>query len=175
MCNSKNNIMKRFKIILLALITSFTFSCSSDDDSGNNDATPQDNIADWTGSWKASSAVFTSIENPSESIDFISEGGQMRYTMLPGSEGRTRNWIEFESSPGVWVALDEWDTQVTIGPNNTFTSTPVEVSRPVVTGTYALENNPRSITNTIENTSFDFTLTGASDTPASLVVVYVPN
>lgn len=154
--------MKLFKFILLALVASFTFSCSSDD---SEPTTPQVTIADFEGSWKASSAVFTNNSNASESVDFIAVGGEIRYTMLPA--GKTRIWIELENNP-----VDEFDAVVTLGTNNTYTSTPVETSRSVENGTYVLGNN--TITLTSNNASFDFTNSG-TEVPATSVIKYAPN
>jgi len=155
--------MKRFKILLLVFVASFTFNCSSDD--SDDTTTPEVTIADFVGSWKASSAVFTNNSNSSESIEFISAGGEIRYTMLNG--GNTRTWIEFQNNP-----VDEWDALITLGPNNTYTSTPAETSRPVEHGTYAIGNNTITLTNS--NSSFDFTNSGTS-VPSTSVIVFVPN
>ncbi len=157
--------MKLLKFILLALVASFTFSCSSDD--SDTEPTPQVTIADFEGSWKASSAVFTNNSNTSESTEFIGAGGEIRYTMLSGGLGHTRVWIEFQNNP-----VDEFDAVVSLGPNNNYTTTPVETSRPVENGTYVLGNNTITLTN--NNASFDFTNSG-TEVPATSVIIYVPN
>ena len=155
--------MKLLKFIFLALVASFTFSCSSDD----TDQIPQVTIKDFEGSWKASSAVYTNTSDASESVEFIGAGGEIRYTMLTGGQGRTRIWIEFQNNP-----IDEWDAIFSIGPDDTYKITPAEASRPVHTGTYSLGNNTITFTN--NNDSFDFSNSGTL-VPASSVTVFVPN
>lgn len=155
--------MKLFKFIFLALVSSLTFSCSSDD----NDQLPQVTITDFEGSWKASSAIYTNTSDTSESLEFIDAGGEIRYTMLTGGEGRIRIWIEFQNNP-----IDEWDAIFSIGPDNTYKITPAEPSRPVNTGTYNLGNNTITFTN--NNDSFDFNNSG-TPVPATSVIVFVPN
>ena len=87
--------------------------------------------------------------------------------MLSGGLGHTRVWIEFQNNP-----VDEFDAVVTLGTNNTYTTTPVETSRLVENGTYVLGNN--TITLTSNNASFDFTNSG-TEVPATSVIKYVPN
>ncbi|MCA6075032.1 hypothetical protein [Fulvivirga sedimenti] len=155
--------MKRFEIIVLVFIVLFGFNCSSDD----SEPTPQVTIEDFEGSWIASSAIFTNKSNSSEVVNFIAAGGEIRYTMLPGGEGRTRTWIEFQNNP-----VDEWDAIISLGPNKTYISTPAEAGRPVVTGTYEMGNNTITLTNS--NDSFDFANSG-NEEPATSVIVFVPN
>jgi hypothetical protein len=87
--------------------------------------------------------------------------------MLSGGEGRTRTWIEFDNTP-----VDEWDAIISLGPNNTYTSTPEENSRSIETGKFEIGNNTITLIN--ENDSFDFSNSGSS-VPATSVVVFVPN
>lgn len=157
--------MKRLKIILPVLLAIGLFNCSDDDSSG--DPTPLYSIEDFEGSWIASSATFTNKSNTSETVEFIAAGGEIRYTMLNGGEGRTRTWIEFENNP-----VDEWDAIFTLGTNNSYTSTPAESNRPIQTGTFALGNNTITLFN--EDASFDFTNSGV-EVPATSVIIFVPN
>ena len=154
--------MKYLNYLCLSLLIVTTYGCSDD----NPDLTPQVTIANFEGSWKASSAIFTNNSNPSESLEFIGAGGEIRYTMLTG--GNTRSWIEFQSDP-----VDEWDAVVTLGNNNTLISNPVETTRPVQTATFVLGNNTITLTN--NNASFDFTLSGAAEVPATSVIIFVSN
>ena len=156
--------MNSLKFLFLSLLIVTTFGCSKDDDSPEPDNSIT--IADFEGSWKASSAIFTNNSNASESLEFIGAGGEIRYTMLPG--GNTRTWVEFQNNP-----VDEWDAEVTLGNNNTIISTPVEVTRPVETSTYDLGVNTFTFTN--NSASFDFTLSGATEVSATSVIVFVPN
>ena len=120
-------------------------------------------IEDFVGSWSATSQVFTSNSNPSETFDVISAGGEHRITMLTG--GRTRSWFELGDFS------DECDALVTLNSaRDLLTSTPEEASRPVQTYTFTLVGNTLTLTNTSE--SFDFTLSGAEGTSATMVVVY---
>ncbi len=163
MLNQNDIVMKRFETILLVLVAIFAFNCSSDD----SDPAPQITIEDFEGSWIATSAVFTKKSNTSESVEFIAAGGEIRYTMLPGGEGRTRTWVEFQNDP-----VDEWDAIISLGPGNTYTATPAEATRPIVNGTYELGTNTITLTNA--NDSFDFSFSGTNE-PATSVIVFVPN
>ncbi len=154
--------MKSLKFLCLSLLIVTTYGCSDD----NPDPTPQITIANFEGSWKASSAIFTNNSNASESVDFIQAEGEIRYTMLTG--GNTRTWVEFQNNP-----VDEWDAVVTLGSNNTIISTPVEASRPVETATYVIGSNTITLTN--NNASFDFTFSGSTEVPATSVITFVPN
>lgn len=158
--------MKSLKFLCLSLLIVTTLGCSSNDDS--QDPTPQVQITDFEGSWRASSAVYTNKSNASENIEYIGAGGEIRYTMLPGGLGHTRIWVEFQNNP-----IDEWDAVVTLGANNSYTSTPAETIRPLENGTYTMGNNSFTLTN--NNATFDFTLSGATPVPAKSVIIFVPN
>jgi hypothetical protein len=120
-------------------------------------------IEDFVGSWSATSQVFTSNSDPSETFDVISAGGEHRVTVLTG--GRTRSWFELGDFS------DEWDALVTLNSaRDRLISTPEEATRPVRTYTFSLVGNTLTLTNTDD--SFDFTLTGAEGTSATMVVVY---
>jgi hypothetical protein len=120
-------------------------------------------IEDFVGSWSATSQVFTSNADPNETFDAISAGGEARFTMLSG--GRTRHWFDLGDFH------DEWDTLVTLNnAGDMLTSTPEEASRPVQHYTFILDGNTLTLTNT--SGSFDFTLTGAAGTSATVVTVF---
>jgi hypothetical protein len=120
-------------------------------------------INDFVGSWSATSEVFTSNTNASETFDLIAGGGENRFTMLTG--GGTRTWF------GLGEFQDEWDAQVTLNAaGDMLTSVPVEASRPTRHYTFSLDGNTLTLTDT--NSSFDFTLSGAADTPATMVAVF---
>jgi hypothetical protein len=120
-------------------------------------------IEDFVGSWSATSMVFTSNVNAGETFDVIAAGGEHRFTMLSG--GRTRTWLDLGDFH------DEWDALVTLNSTrDMLTSTPAEASRPVEQFTFTLEGSTLTLTNT--SSSFDFTLTGAAETSATMVTVY---
>jgi hypothetical protein len=120
-------------------------------------------INDFVGSWSATSHVFTSNSNPSETLEVIAAGGEVRFTVLAG--GGTRTWFDLGDFH------DEWDAQVTLNAaGNLLTSTPVEASRGVRNYTFTLVGNTLTLTNT--SASFDFTLTGAPETAATVVGVF---
>jgi len=120
-------------------------------------------IEDFVGSWSATSEVFTSNINSSETFDLIAAGGEHRFTMLSG--GATRTWVDLGDFH------DEWDALVTLNSaGDMLTSTPVEASRGVRQFTFTLDGNTLTLTST--NASFDFTLTGAPGTSATVVSVY---
>jgi hypothetical protein len=120
-------------------------------------------IEDFVGSWSATSQVFTSNTSTSETFDVISAGGESRFTMLSG--GRTRHWFDLGDFH------DEWDTLITLNSAAALlTSTPEEASRPVRQYTFTLDGNTLTLTDT--SSSFDFTLTGAAGTSATMVAVF---
>lgn len=119
-------------------------------------------IADLVGSWKASSVVFTEQANPTQQFDIVAAGGEVRTTIL--DHGGARTWVEFGG------LSDEWDAQLSLS-GNQLTSTPVEASRPTRHHTIELDGN--RLTMTSSDASFDFTLTGATEVPATQVVVFV--
>lgn len=65
---------------------------------------------------------------------------------------------------------DEWDAQLTIS-GSTLTSRPVGASRSMRTWAFTLEGDVLELTDT--NATFDFTLTGGVELPATEVVVLV--
>jgi hypothetical protein len=71
---------------------------------------PAVTIQDIVGSWKATSSVFTNNTDPSEMVDLIAIGGELRFTML--NDGGVRTWFELDA------ISDEWDSQAVIT-NNT--------------------------------------------------------
>ena len=157
--------MRLLNFLSLALLVTLTLSCSTDD--LDADSNSEITVLDFEGSWKAFSAVYTKKSNTSESVEFIGAGGEIRFTMVPGGQGRTRIWIEFQEN-----AVDEWDATMSLGSNSTYTLTPAESSRPVQTGTYTLENNTLTLTN--DNTTFDFDNSG-TNVPATSVIDFERN
>ena len=157
--------MKYVNLLMLSLIMLTLFSCSEDDPI-IPDPIPEITIADFEGSWIAVSANFTNNSDASESVEFISVGGGLRYTMNTG--GGTRTWVEFQNNP-----VDEWDALLSLEDDNMLISTPEESSRPIEMFSYELGID--SITLTNNNASFDFTLSGAEKVSATSVLVFVPH
>ncbi len=153
--------MKIYNLILLGLIVVSAISC----DKKAVEPEPDITINDFVGSWKAISHVLTNNSNSNEVIDLIANGGELRFTML--EHGGVRTWFIFDSFS------DEWDSQTVLTNSNTIIVTPVEVDRGVNTFEFVLENNTLELTN--DNVSFDFTLTGASEVPATSVTMYLRN
>ena len=134
--------------------------CQKDKDQ----ATPQYTIDDFVGSWIATSAEFTNNADPGQSFDLVANGGEIRFTMLPG--GNTRSWVE------LGTFSDEWDSKMTMD-GNTITSTPAETSRGVSVSTFEYDGTTLILTNT--NSSFDFTLSANPEVSATFVVHFVRN
>jgi hypothetical protein len=134
--------------------------------SGCGDSSPAEpdgiTIADLVGSWSASSVLFTNQANPSQQFDIIALGGELRVTVL--QSGGARTWLD------VGDVSDEWDAALTLS-GTQLTSTPVESTRP--TRHYAIELSGNVLTMTSTDASFDFTLSGATGTPATEVTVLV--
>lgn len=156
--------MKTLKILMLCLVVSLTFSCSSDDDS--LDSTPENSLklSDLQGSWIATSLLQTNNANTSESFDLVLNGAEVRYTMLAG--GGTRTWIDFGDFQ------DEWDAQGSLV-GNILTMTPVEAIRGV--NVFLVEKQGNIITLTNTNDSFDFTLSEETPVSTTSTTVFVPN
>ena len=155
--------MKNLKFVLVLLLATYAISCSSDDDDTPNDS--QVTIEDFVGSWNATSLTFTNNANNQQKFDFISNGGELRFTMLPG--GKVRTWIT------IGDVSDEWDSQAELINNSTMEVTPVEASRGKNTLKYVLNNNNLTLTN--QNDSFDFTLSGGEEVSATSVAVLERN
>ena len=151
--------MKIYNLIFLGLIVASVISC----DKNSVEPEPAVTINDIVGSWNATSYVLTNNSNSSEVIDLIANGGELRFTMLDG--GGVRTWITVGSFS------DEWDSQAKLTNSSTLVLTPVEAARGVNTFEFVLENNTLDLTN--YNDSFDFTLTGATEVPATSVVIFV--
>jgi len=146
---------------MLLVLTVVLANCDSNSDSNSDSETNTITVADFVGSWTASSVVFTNNVNSSESIDLIAIGGETRMTVLTG--GGVRTWVD------VGDFSDEWDATLSVS-GNTVTSTPVESSRPVVRFTFTMNGNTLTLTNTSEE--FDFTLSGAAEVAATQVIVF---
>ena len=145
---------------LIAAAAVFTAACSE-----SSPAEPEGiTIADLVGSWKASSALFTNQANPSQQFELVSAGGELRTTVL--QHGGARTWLD------IGPVSDEWDAQLTLT-GNQLTSTPVEASRPVRHYTVELVGNQLTLTSS--DGTFDFTLSGATATPATEKVVFQRN
>ncbi len=153
--------MKIYNLIFLGLIVVSAIGC----DKNAVEPEPAITINDFVGSWKATSHVLTNNSNSNEVIDLIANGGELRFTML--ENGGVRTWFTFD------LFSDEWDSQTVLTNSNTIIVTPVEVDRGVNTFAFVLENNTLELTN--DNVSFDFTLTGASEVPATSVTMYLRN
>ena len=121
-------------------------------------------ISDLTGNWIAISSVHTNNANAGEKFELVSNGGEIRYTML--DDGRTRTWVDFGPFK------DEWDALATVS-NNILTAVPAESARGVQN--YTLEKNGEMITWTNKNDKFDFTLKGETPVSATSVIVFKPN
>jgi len=122
-------------------------------------------INDFTGSWSAISSVYTNDSNMDEVIDLISLGAELRFTML--ERGKVRTWFTIDT------ISDEWDSQAVLTNQSLLTLTPVEEERGINTFEFELDNNTLRLTN--NNSSFDFTLSGAPEVPASSVKTFERN
>ena len=151
--------MKICKSLLLGLILFSALSCEKKEDE------PEITISELAGSWIATSSVFTKASNGNESIDLIALGGEISFTML--ENGGVRTWLTLGSFS------DEWDSQAVITNSRTLTLTPVEEERGVNTFEFELDNNTLKLIN--RNDSFDFTLSGAAEVPASSVTILERN
>jgi hypothetical protein len=154
--------MKNFKLLLLLVIL-FSTGCSNDDDDLSNES--EVTIEDFVGSWKATSLKFTNNSDSAEQFDFISNGGELRFTMLTG--GKVRIWIE------IGGISDEWDSLAVLKNSTTMVVTPVEAARGTNTFKFVLNNNSLTLTN--EDDSFDFTLSGGDEVSATSVAVLQKN
>lgn len=151
--------MKVFNSIFLGLILVSILSCDKEEEE------PTVTIADIAGSWKATSSVFTNKANANDEIDLISIGAELRFTML--DDGGVRTWFNLDT------ISDEWDSQAVLKNGSTLTLTPVEMERGVSTYELVLDENTLELTN--ENTSFDFTFSGAEEVPARSVAIFERN
>lgn len=153
--------MKFGRYLLLASLFISIVSCSKDDE-----ATPDDTVtmADFEGSWKATSSLLTNNANRSESFEMIANGGEIRFTAF--ADGRIRTWMTFGTFS------DEWDSMGRIS-GDILTSTPAESTRPVNRFKFKIEGDKITLTN--EDTDWDFTLSGADPISATAVTVFVPN
>jgi len=156
MSHSSIYIMKIYRYIFLVLIFASAISCDKEEEESAI------TIQDLAGSWNATSSVFTNKSSADDVVDLIALGGELRFTML--EDGGVRTWLTLDSFS------DEWDSQTVITNSNTMTLTPVEVERGVNTFEFVLDNNTLKLTN--NNDSFDFTLSGATEVPASSVTIF---
>jgi len=145
--------------IFFGLIIVFAIGCDKKEEE------PAITIDDLVGSWNATSSVFTNKSNANDVIDLIALGGELRFTML--QDGGVRTWFTLDT------ISDEWDSQAVLTNNSTLTITPVEAERGTNTVEVVLDNNTLELTN--NNTSFDFTLSGAAEVPASSVTFFERN
>lgn len=151
--------MKVFNFIFLGLIAFSVLSCDKEEEE------PTVTIADLAGSWKATSSVFTNKADANDEIDLISIGAELRFTML--ENGGVRTWFTLDT------LSDEWDSQAVLKNGSTLTLTPAEIERGISTFEFVLDENTLELTN--EDTSFDFTLSGAEEVPATSVSVFERN
>ena len=150
-----NITMKTFKILFLSLLIISIMSCSKEEEPVN-----QITMADFIGTWQATSAIFTNNGNTSQKFSFIENGGEIRFTILAG--GKVRTWIT------LGTFNDEWDALATLQ-GDMIISTPAESSRSIITRKWSLNGNILTLTN--ENDKFDFTLQGGSGVSATSVIV----
>ena len=156
--------MKHFKVILLGLIAFTVINCSKED--SVIDPIPEVTIANFVGSWKATTATFTNNSSSSEKVEFIAAGGAIRFTML--DHGGVRIWVDFQNN-----VVDEWDAQASLGDDNTIKMIPVETHRLQTLSTYELASGTITLTNTDD--TFDFTLADAPQVSATSIITFVPN
>ncbi len=153
--------MKFGQLLLLPLLFITIISCSKGDE-----ATPDKTVsmADFEGSWKATSSILTNNANPSESFEMIANGGEIRFTAF--ADGRIRTWLT------IGAFSDEWDATGRIS-GDILTSTPAESTRQTIKYRFKIEDEKITLTN--EEDSWDFTLTGADPISATSISVFVPN
>lgn len=151
--------MKIFNYLFLGLILASTISCEKKEEE------PALTIQDLAGSWNATSYMITNKSNALVSVDLIALGGELSFTML--ENGGVRTWFVLESFS------DEWDSQAVLTNSQTLTLTPVEAQRGVNTFEFVYDNNTLKLTN--QNDSFDFTLSGAAEVPATSVTIFERN
>ena len=130
----------------------------------SDSATEADGItlADFTGTWQASSHSFTNNADAGETFDLIANGGETRVTVLSG--GRARTWVT------IGTFSDEWDAQLSIN-GNVVTATPEEATRPVRNYVFTLVGSTLTLTDS--DSEFDFTLSGGDEVPATEMMVLV--
>lgn len=148
--------LKSLKTLFLGFTIFLIISCSDKDEAG-----PENTINEFTGSWKATSAIFTNNSNSSEEFELIANGGEIRITVLDG--GKARTWITIGNFS------DEWDAQLTLA-GNTIISSPVEEFRGVQSSEFILNGSILTLTNIDD--SFDFTFTGTEEVSATSVIVF---
>ena len=151
--------MKVVNFIIMGLILVSIVSCDKEEKE------PTVTIADLAGTWNATSSVFTNKADANDEIDLISIGAELRFTML--ENGGVRTWFNLDT------ISDEWDSQAVLKNGSTLTLTPVELERGISTFEFALDENTLELTN--DDTSFDFTLSGAEEVPATSVSIFKRN
>lgn len=143
--------------LIIGVLLLFATACNKDEETAD-----EVTIADFEGSWTATSAIFTNNSNSEQVIDIIALGGEIRFTAF--DDGRTRNWVVFGDFS------DEWDALVTLS-GDILTSTPAEDNRPVNTYTYTLDGNTLTLSN--EDDVFDFP--GVGEVSVTSLTVLVRN
>lgn len=156
--------MKLFNFLLCALFFLSITSCSNNDT--GMDPIPEVTLADFSGSWIATTASFTKNNNTSETTDFIAVGGHMRYTAF--DDGRFRTWVDFQDVP-----LDEWDAQAALKDGKKLMFTPADDERDSYIVTYEFEENKIIFSNS--DAKFDFSLSGEEGVSATSVITFIPN
>jgi hypothetical protein len=151
--------LRRFAPVLV--FTVLLAACGEDDPTQPADVVT---IADFVGSWTATSLVYTNNADAGETFDLVAAGGEARFTMLDG--GGTRTWIE------LGTFSDEWDSAASLQGDN-IVMDPVEVGRETRVWAYTLVNGVLTVTDT--DSEFDFTLSDAPPVSATEVVVFVRN
>lgn len=144
------------KVLLPLFLALILTACDS---SSSDDATGEVTVADFVGTWKASSLTFASTTT-SQAADLVALGGETRFTVL--ASGGVRTWVVLGDFS------DEWDSTFSIN-GNQVTATPVESSRPTTVWTFQL--NGSVLTMSRNNSEFDFTLSGQAPTAATETIV----
>jgi len=126
---------------------------------GSTASTPDAGVSieAFTGTWVASTYVFTDNADTTQHYDIIAHSGEFRMSVLSG--GRARTFLT------IGTVEDEWDGLLTIN-GTTLTSTPQETTRRTRVYQFTLTGNQLMLTDA--NDAFDFTQSGATAVPATV-------
>jgi hypothetical protein len=156
---------KLVKLIRVAvpimIVLCAALGCSDDDPAGPDTGIT---IGDLVGSWIATSDTHTSNVDAAQTFDIVAAGGEVRVTVL--ANGGARTWVDFGTFQ------DEWDSAISIA-GTTLTADPVEPGRTTRVWEITLANGVLTMTDA--NAEFDFTLSGATPSSSTEVVVLVRN
>lgn len=137
--------MKIYRYILLTIMFVYMTGCEK------SNLTHDDLV----GSWAATSSVFTSKADENEVIDVIEQGGDFSFTYL--EDDKVRTWFTWDT------ISDEADFMAELS-DDIITLTPAETERGISILQASYDGITLVLTN--DNDSFDFTLSGAEETPA---------